>query len=105
MKTAFRHDRRDHAHARAHRVEQVARHLDLGLGGESGFDLASRIRASRNVPIIMITGHTEKHRVEEARDAGVTEFLAKPIPAHSLFSRIAEIVASQDAAALRVATS
>jgi DNA-binding response OmpR family regulator len=44
------------------------------------------------VPIIMITGHTEKYRVEEARDAGVTEFLAKPITAHNLFARIAEIV-------------
>jgi two-component system chemotaxis response regulator CheY len=44
------------------------------------------------VPIIMITGHTERHRVEAARDAGVTEFLVKPITAHSLFSRIAEIV-------------
>jgi hypothetical protein len=30
--------------------------------------------------------------VEAARDAGVTEFLAKPITAHTLFSRIAEIV-------------
>jgi CheY-like chemotaxis protein len=44
------------------------------------------------VPIIMITGHTEKHRVEAARDAGITEFLAKPITPHSLFSRIAEIM-------------
>jgi CheY-like chemotaxis protein len=44
------------------------------------------------VPIIMISGHTEKHRVEKARDAGVTEFLAKPITAHNLFARIAEIV-------------
>jgi two-component system, chemotaxis family, chemotaxis protein CheY len=40
----------------------------------------------------MITGHTEKYRVEAARDAGVTEFLAKPITAHNLFARIAEIV-------------
>ena len=40
----------------------------------------------------MITGHTERHRVEAARDAGVTEFLAKPITAAHLFSRIAEIV-------------
>jgi DNA-binding response OmpR family regulator len=40
----------------------------------------------------MITGHTEKSRVEAARDAGVTEFLAKPVTAHNLFSRIAEIV-------------
>jgi hypothetical protein len=30
--------------------------------------------------------------VEAARDAGVTEFLVKPITAHSLFSRIAEII-------------
>jgi CheY-like chemotaxis protein len=44
------------------------------------------------VPIIMISGHTEKYRVEAARDAGVTEFLAKPITAHNLFARIAEIV-------------
>jgi DNA-binding response OmpR family regulator len=44
------------------------------------------------VPIIMITGHTEKHLVVAARDAGITEFLAKPITAQSLFSRIAEIV-------------
>ncbi|MBU6298344.1 MAG: response regulator, partial [Alphaproteobacteria bacterium] len=44
------------------------------------------------VPIIMVTGHTERHRVETARDAGVTEFLAKPITAQNLFLRIAEIV-------------
>jgi len=44
------------------------------------------------VPIIMITGHTERHRVEAARDAGVTEFLAKPITAQNLFLRIAEII-------------
>ena len=35
----------------------------------------------------MITGHTEKHRVEAARDAGVTEFLAKPITAAKPVSR------------------
>jgi CheY-like chemotaxis protein len=44
------------------------------------------------VPIIMISGHTEKHQVMAARDAGATEFLAKPITAHHLFSRIAEVV-------------
>jgi DNA-binding response OmpR family regulator len=40
----------------------------------------------------MITGHTERYRVEAARDAGVTEFLAKPIAAHNLFARITEIL-------------
>jgi len=44
------------------------------------------------VPIIMLTGHSEKKRVISARDAGVTEFLAKPISAKSLYQRILNIV-------------
>ena len=43
-------------------------------------------------PVDGIAGHTERHKVEAARDAGVTEFLAKPITAQGLFLRIAEIV-------------
>ena len=62
-----------------------------------GLELTQMIRqpnanANPFVPIIMVTGHTEKDRVTAARDAGVTEFLAKPITAHNLFSRIARIV-------------
>lgn len=44
------------------------------------------------IPIIMVTGHTERRRIEAARDAGVTEILAKPITAAGLFQRIEEIV-------------
>ena len=44
------------------------------------------------LPIIMVTGHTERRRIEAARDAGVTELLAKPITAAGLFQRIEEIV-------------
>jgi CheY-like chemotaxis protein len=70
---------------------------DLAMQPMDGLEFTRRLRtASSNpnpfVPIIMVTGHTEKHRVEAARDAGVTEFLAKPITAQSLFARIAEIV-------------
>ena len=45
------------------------------------------------VPVIMVTAHTEAHRVAKARDAGVTEFLAKPISARRLYSRIRAIIA------------
>lgn len=70
---------------------------DLSMAPMDGLEFSRKVRTGDHspnpfVPIIMITGHTEKHRVEAARDAGVTEFLAKPITAHSLFSRIAEIV-------------
>ena len=44
------------------------------------------------VPILMLTGHSEKRRVTAARDAGVTEFLVKPISAKALFQRIVNIV-------------
>jgi CheY-like chemotaxis protein len=52
----------------------------------------SPLSANPFVPIVMITGHTERARVTAARDAGVTEFLAKPITAQNLFLRVAEIV-------------
>ncbi len=44
------------------------------------------------VPVIMLTVHTEAKRVVEARDAGVTEFLAIPISAGQLYSRIRAII-------------
>ena len=40
------------------------------------------------LPIIMMTGHSERSRVEEARDAGVTEFVVKPLTVRGLVSRI-----------------
>ena len=70
---------------------------DLAMKPMDGLEFTRHVRNDEHspnpfVPIIMITGHTEKYRVEAARDAGVTEFLAKPITAHNLFARIAEIV-------------
>ena len=44
------------------------------------------------LPIIMMTGHSEKHRVYEARDAGVTEFVVKPITAKAVFDRIQAVI-------------
>ena len=62
-----------------------------------GIDFVRLIRTAPDspnpyVPIIMLTGHSEKHRVTEARDAGVNEFLIKPISAKSLYSRIYTII-------------
>jgi two-component system, chemotaxis family, chemotaxis protein CheY len=64
-----------------------------------GLELTQMIRqqganANPYVPIIMLTGHSEKKRVVAARDAGVTEFLAKPISAKALYERIFSVVAN-----------
>jgi len=44
------------------------------------------------LPVIMMTGHSEKSRVTEARDAGVTEFVAKPVKAQTLLTRIEAVI-------------
>lgn len=63
-----------------------------------GIEMVQMIRrpdssANPFVPIIMLTGHAEKRRVMEARDAGVHEFLCKPISARSLYLRLYSVIA------------
>ena len=70
---------------------------DWAMSPVDGLDFVRLIRTGRDspnpyVPIIMLTGHTEASRVREARDAGVTEFLAKPISAKSLYSRLISVI-------------
>lgn len=70
---------------------------DLSMEPMDGIAFTRSVRQSSTgpnpyVPIIMVTGHTERHRVEAARDAGDTEFLAKPITTKNLFLRLSEIV-------------
>lgn len=44
------------------------------------------------LPIIMLTGFAERHRVFEARDAGVTEVVVKPVTVRSLLDRINTVI-------------
>ncbi|WP_332661156.1 response regulator [Brevundimonas sp.] len=48
--------------------------------------------ANPYLPIIMMTGHSEKSRIVEARDAGVTEFVVKPITAKAILDRIQSVI-------------
>jgi len=64
-----------------------------------GIAFAHKIRHSPDspdpfLPIIMVTGYSEASLVAEARDAGVNEFLAKPISARSLVARITSVIRS-----------
>jgi two-component system chemotaxis response regulator CheY len=71
--------------------------LDWILEGASGLELTRRVRTdpgSTNplVPIIMITGNTHIERVREARDAGINEFLAKPLTVKGLMTRLSSVI-------------
>ncbi len=66
------------------------------LGGMNGAELLRMIRhdkpALKFLPVIMITGETRREQVIGARNAGVSEYVAKPITAKGLFLRIREVV-------------
>lgn len=70
---------------------------DWAMEPLDGLDFVRLVRKGADspnpyVPIILLTGHTEMHRVLEARDAGVNEILAKPISIKSLYSRIVAVI-------------
>ncbi|WP_150005047.1 response regulator [Iodidimonas muriae] len=49
----------------------------------------------RFIPFIMITGFSEPKRVQEARDMGVTEFLAKPFTIQAIGNKLISIIERQ----------
>ena len=70
---------------------------DLKMEPRDGIEFTKMLRTQDNspncyVPIIMLTGHAEKTIVESARDSGVHEFLAKPVSATKLYSKIRNII-------------
>jgi len=69
--------------------------VDWELFNSNGVDFTKLIRSSPEnpfVPIIFMTAFTSKQRVTRARDSGITEFLAKPFTADSLYKRLENIV-------------
>lgn len=71
--------------------------LDWMMEGMTGIELSKMIRTSEGspnpfVPIIMLTGHTQIEHVHEARDAGINEFLAKPVSVNALLTRLLAVI-------------
>ena len=44
------------------------------------------------IPIIMLTAYSERSKVEQARDSGVTEFCCKPVTATELYRKVASVI-------------
>jgi len=71
--------------------------LDWQLTGMNGLEFVRLIRNSPRtpnvfVPVIMLTGHTHIDHVRQARDAGVNEFLAKPVSVKAILSRLISVI-------------
>jgi CheY-like chemotaxis protein len=69
---------------------------DYQMAPTDGVDFARRIRAAkadyRFVPIIMLTAFTQLSKVIAARDAGVTEFVAKPVSPKALLDKLISVI-------------
>jgi CheY-like chemotaxis protein len=66
---------------------------DYDMDGGTGVELARRLRRAeglpnRRIPIIMITGRTEGRVIFAARDAGIDEYLVKPLTAAALCQKV-----------------
>ena len=62
----------------------------------SGLEFLKAVRTDKGnikfTPVIMITSETRREKVIEARNAGVTEYVAKPFNAKNLILRIREVI-------------
>jgi CheY-like chemotaxis protein len=71
--------------------------VDFQMSPVDGVEFTRLVRnaadsANPFLPIIMLTGHAERKRVEEARDAGVTEFVVKPVTARAVLDRLNTVI-------------
>ena len=71
-------------------------YVDYEMPRMDGLDFISAVRAletdDRYLPIIMLTGHSDRLRLNAARDRGVTEFLAKPVTAKTILTRLSKVI-------------
>jgi len=70
---------------------------DFAMSPVDGVDFVRLLRNSPDspnalCPVIMVSGHSTERRVGEARDAGVNEFLSKPVTARGVLERIGQII-------------
>jgi len=71
--------------------------LDYLMGDQDGLEFLKKLRNEDEspapyVPVIMLTAHSDRARVEAARDAGATEFCAKPITAAEMLRKIGQVI-------------
>jgi len=92
--------------ARAATADQAFDHMrggvdiiitDYMIDGLDVISFTKTIRRSpgthdRFVPIILLTAHSSRSRIEAARDAGVTEICTKPVTPRDLFRRLVAVI-------------
>jgi CheY-like chemotaxis protein len=71
--------------------------VDIMMQPMTGIEFTKKIRnddtsADPFVPVIIISGYTEREKVEAARDSGANQIMTKPITANSLYARVVDVI-------------
>src|SRR5262249_4815975 len=66
--------------------------LDVMLPSASGFDLCRRLRASDNVPIIMLTARAEETDRVVGLELGADDYITKPFSMRELMVRVKTVL-------------
>ena len=78
---------------RQHRPDLVL--LDVMLPGRDGFDVCRAIRATDQVPIIMLTARTDPIDVVVGLESGADDYVAKPFETRVLLARMKAVLRRQ----------
>ena len=66
---------------------------DISMPKMSGLEMVAEIKKiSKSVPIILLSAYSEKEKLLQAIDTGVTKYLIKPIDPEELLETISEII-------------
>src|SRR5690606_29177407 len=66
--------------------------LDVMMPGETGVELTRSLRASKTVPILMLTALSETDSRIAGLEAGADDYLAKPFDPRELILRVTSIL-------------
>lgn len=75
--------------------------LDMMMPEMTGFDVLEKIRENSRtaaIPVIMLTGTSDKDKIREAIEVGVAYYIVKPFEFHDLVSKVNLAIADSESA-------
>lgn len=73
--------------------------LDMMMPEMTGFETLKRLRSDtplKQTPVIMLTGVSDKDKIREALDSGISYYMVKPFEFHDLISKVKIAIADSE---------